>query len=236
MKLKSQWYNVWIYRAEWGRWIASAGLMWLFLAVVVGACVAGSWLRFYFGFNATTSIAVSGWLLEIAGIWAVAKGFANKIDLYGDDGVGQRIIRWLKACPFLSQDSVVCAGTAHLKLSGGKVRADLRGRMSPDADIEMRVSYLELALEALKDNFVELADSTESSIVDLGKELERKFADVSKQVEELHKKSLKAHVGDIGLEFVGLGWVVLGLTFATIPEGVLWLFGDLIEFFTWIYI
>lgn len=92
MKLKSRWYNVWIYRAEWGRWIARAGLMWLFLAVLVTAFVIGNWLGIIFGFCAISQITVSGWLLEISGVWAVAKGFANKIEHYGRDGVGRRLV------------------------------------------------------------------------------------------------------------------------------------------------
>lgn len=97
----------------------------------------------------------------------------------------------------------------------------------------MRVSHLEQELEALKNDFVALADSTVSSIDDLRKELDQKFANVSKQVDEVRKQSVKAHVSDVGFEFVGLGWVLFGLTFATIPEGVLRLCGDLIDFFTW---
>lgn len=207
--------------------------MWLFLAVLVAAFVVGNWLGIIFGFCAISQITVSGWLLEISGVWAVAKGFANKIEHYGRDGVGRRLVKWLRGCPIFSQDMIVQPGTAHIKLSGGKVRADLTGKMSPDADIETRVSYLELALEALKDNFVELAESTESSIGNLGKELDQKFADVDKQVADIRTKSAKVHVGDVDLEFVGLGWVACGLTLATIPAGVLWLLGDVITFFTW---
>lgn len=207
--------------------------MWLFLAVLVIAFVAGNWLGVIFGFSTTTQITVSGLLLEISGICAVAKGFANKIRHYGHDGIVKRMGKWFKACPIFSQDRVVQAGTAHLNLSGGKVRADLRGKMSPDADLETRVAYLELAMEALKDNFVELVESTESSIGNLGKELEQKFADVDEQVTEMRAQSAKAHVGDVDLEFVGLGWVACGLTLATIPQGVRWLFDDVITLFTW---
>lgn len=66
--------------------------MWLFLAVFVGACIVGSWLGLLFELSQITSIAVSGWLLEISGVLAVAKGLANKLDLYGGVGIGERIV------------------------------------------------------------------------------------------------------------------------------------------------
>ena len=44
--------------------------------------------------------------------------------------------------------------------------------------------------------------------------------EIGQAIAEVREQSVKAHIGDVGMEFAGLGWVVTGLILATVPEYV----------------
>lgn len=216
-------YNrVWIKNgfAPWRSWLADARLLWWFLGVVVIASVIADW--FACGSPRVERLPVAGWGLEIAGVIVVALGLSRKIDLYGGEGFGSRIRAWLLRFPMLRQDKVIPISAAgEINLAGATVNARGEVTLPDDASIEQRVERLESLMRNVPDQIASLRQHLEEVDANDKAELLGKIDDIGDKLDEVKSTNVKANTEDVGWEIVGIGWVIAGLTLATVPEYVL---------------
>ena len=101
--------------------------------------------------------------------------------------------------------------------------------LPPDASLEDRVHRLEHQVDNLQTSLSKMRDDHDTSIAQLREELEQQIQTVVDDVDALKKLTSEAHIGDVGTELAGIGWILAGLALATIPQGVLWVFGPFIS-------
>ena len=219
MRLKLNPY-FWKSFKPWRDWLYSAQLFWLFLAVLVGACLVVNWLGCLFDLTRVEQLSFTGLTLEIAGVLTVAIGIAKKADVLGGIGPLDRISRWLRACPIFRQDRNIFAGTAHLTLGGLKANVQGTAELPPDASLEQRIAHLEQLIKTVQGDIREVEAEAKSAVDELSKQCAEKHDEIGQAIAEVRQQSVKAHVGEIGMEFAGLGWVIAGLVLATIPDFV----------------
>ena len=113
-----------------------------------------------------------------------------------------------------------------------KVTARGTVSLNPEATIERKVEFLLQRDQELTEQLFQLRDEVGQNKKDLIDELSSVRAALEKSLGEIVSRTENAHVGEIGWEFVGLAWIFLGITFATVPEFIEWIFGGwLIKWF-----
>lgn len=65
---------------------------------------------------------------------------------------------------------------------------------------------------------------------ELKRRIDADIESVRHEIEKVGQQSEKAHLGMLGWEYAGLGWIMVGLTLATVPKLVV----PVIELFEWI--
>jgi hypothetical protein len=215
--------------AAWRTWLAQARIFFLFLIVLVTVCIAVDWLGFFLCVEPVARLPYAGFILEAAGVLTVVYGFSTKIDLYGDEPISARIKQWLRSIPLFRQDTRVAVGSAHLTLGPMKVNATGTVSLPPDASLEDRVQQLEHRLENLQTSLSKLREDHDTSINELREELDQRIQTILDDLEALKKLTSEAHIGDVGTELAGIGWILAGLALATIPDGIQWASGPLIS-------
>jgi len=213
----------------WRTWLAQARIFWLFLGVVVGVCLLVEWLGIFLGLSRIDRLPYAGWLLEMAGVLTVVAGFSKKIDLYGGDSISKRIGSWFLSCPLFRQNVNVITGSAELRLSPMSVSAVGNVGLPANADLEMRVSRLERMIDDVNESVRQLRQQTKEDIDAARRELLDRLTALGDELASVKSLTSQAHVGDVGMELAGIGWVLVGLTLATIPRLVLYLFQPVIN-------
>lgn len=212
-------------------WLARANIAWLFIASLFVVSILGDWVGCFADRGGLDSIRYSGWIFEILGLLSVAIGLNKKLDLLDQKGIWQRIKEWARQWPILSQDAVV--GTMGAQL--GAFGADLRGRGNVSIDesqsFAAQVKFLLEELERLRDEFSAAMDQQRKDTSELRKEVRRIEETLKGEIKRMASKSAKAQVGDVGWEIAGLFWVLIGVTLATVPEAIAYVFSSVIGFF-----
>lgn len=205
-------------------WLAKARVAWWFIGSVILVWWASFWIGNAINADRVDSIRYAGWMLEIFGLLAVAFGLNNKLDLLDQKGIRERIREWGQACPLIRRDTVVGAMSAEIGLFGGQGRARLSASFDENAPIEDKVKFLMQAYKRLDDELGHFSDETRKDVAEIKAEIRTIENSLSQEIKAAASKSANVHVGDIGWEFAGLGWVLIGITLATVPELFLSLF------------
>lgn len=213
----------------WWRWLSAARIFWLFVFVVLVVCLAIDWAGWLFCIEPVARLPYAGFTLEVAGVLTVVYGFSTKIDLYGGEPIASRIKQWLLSIPLFSQDTRVVLGSGHLTLGPLKASATATSSLPPDASLDDRVQRLEHQVENLQSALSKLREDQDSAVAELRKELEQQIQTIVDDIDALKKLTSDAHIGDVGTELAGIGWILVGLALATVPEAVLLLLGPLIS-------
>jgi len=206
--------------APWCRWFADARLLWCFLFFVVVACVIADWIGC--GKPRVDRLPIAGWALEIGGVVVVALGLSRKINLYGGESFRSRAVSWLLRFPMLRQDKVVqTSGVGTLSAVGATANITGEVRVPDDATIEDRVALLERQMRTLPDQLADLRQRIDEGDSQLRSEMRTKIDAIGQQLDQVKKTNERANIEDVGWEIGGLGWVIVGLTFTTVPQLVL---------------
>lgn len=209
-------------------WLGEASKLWIFLAVVALSFVASDWLGSCTAVPRLTRLTWAGWLLELFGVLWIAMGIWRKEQQFGKPGFVRVAIDWLARFPLRARHHTLAAGTGGYLLSGGRARLTAWNTPPPDADLAARVASLERNVVFLRDGARNDYEDHEKEIGKLQAELKSERETRARGHDEVAKRLEDALVGDIHLERMSVFWVLLGLTAATVPEFVQYLFG-------WIY-
>lgn len=165
------------------------------------------------------------------GLFAVAYGLNNKLDLLDQKGIGERIREWGRSCPLLKRDTIFGVLGAEVELFGGDIRGRISASNNENMSLEAQVTFLLGAIQRLDKELGDLSSQQRKDFFEIKDELKQIEASLADEIKSVASRSAKAHVGDIGWELAGLGWVLIGITLATVPEFIHYWFGWLIELF-----
>ena len=130
-------------------------------------------------------------------------------------------------------------GLAQLKIDTRSGLADLEAAITasvglpPDADLDMRLTRAERLIEGLGKGLAQLKIDTRSGLADLEAKFREEIEEIKTEISEVRELTGKAHVGDVGMEFAGLGWVIVGLTLATVPNFVYSVSKPIVDYLIW---
>ncbi|WP_340118896.1 hypothetical protein [Pelagibius sp. 7325] len=105
--------------------------------------------------------------------------------------------------------------TTILGTSFGEARAT-----SKTSDINKRLDHIEEDIDALWNRFSMVKDDIKKLRTDAEEGLQNATAKLQEAEQRHHEKLEEAVIGGIHLELYGLGFLLLGITFATIPTEV----------------
>lgn len=201
---------------RFARWLAKPIRFWVFVlctAVVTSIAwvLADSWEQ---GFR------FAGLLYQWLGIGTVAYGLHQTRKIFQRPTILATFREWLSQVPPWKQDTRIVVGTGHLKLSGGRVRA--RAQINPAAGtpLEDRVRFLEEEMGRLRD----ASDALDDRVVEQGKRLdsamesERKGREADDQ--QIRRLLEEALAGGLRIEWMGVFWLLLGVTLGTVPTDI----------------
>ena len=217
-------------------WIFGPRYFWFFVLGIAAASLLGDWLGIWWGDPIRENrIRFSGWILDTLGLVSIAMGISAKLDQFRERNLLEyawdRFYEWLRSFPLLVQHHKVLPGHGELKIGPSTARGFGQVRINENRPIEEQVTWLLQKFYNLTDTVHETRrdlDEQAAALRDRIDELERSL---STELEAVKQQSVEVGVGDVGKEFVGLFWIFAGITFATVPEFVEFLFADIIEFF-----
>ncbi len=192
-------------------------------------CVLVDWIGNFLGLNRVERLPYAGWILEISGLLVVAFDLSKRLELFAETSLVDRVKQWLLEFPLLNQNRIIGAMSAHLSLGVPRVSARLKVRPGSDASTDELVEFLMRQYERLDDQVSDIREEFKDDLSALRKEVEHSDNTIRDEIAAVQSQSTKAHLGDVGLEVVGLGWILIGLTLATVPEFVLSMFGWLVN-------
>lgn len=217
------------------RWLVGPTLFRVFVLVILVSSLLGDWTGWLIDANRQDRIRYAGWLLDIFGLVTVAIGVSRKLDLFHGAslwGLFKDGFRsWLRQFPLVSRHITVHLKGNNLNIGLGGLKANLTGKLSPDATLERKVDFLLQRNDELTQQLFEIRDEVAENKKELTAKLAKGQKEVEKTIKEMAARTEDAAVGEIGWEVVGLAWIFLGITFATVPEFIEYLFGWLIRWF-----
>jgi hypothetical protein len=158
-------------------------------------------------------------------------GIWRKERQFGKPGLVAAAFEWLARVPLRSRHYRLHAGSGKLTITGGRARLEAWSNPPADADLAARVASLERNMSFLRDTVRNEHAENEQTIEKLRVELKAE-REVRESHEIVSKQRLEAAlVGNVHLEHMSVIWVMLGLTAATVPELLQYLFGWIYELF-----
>jgi len=119
----------------------------------------------------------------------------------------------------------------HASIGPFKVRGYGTVKIDPDRPVEEKVDWLLQSHYGLVDSVHQNTQNIEKNADESRRQLEVLRGALEKAIGKVEAQTAKAHVGEIGAEFVGLGWILFGVTFATVPGFIESWFGWFIQLF-----
>lgn len=211
-------------------WLARWKILWWFLVAIAGSVLIADWLGCRAEIPRHERLPYAGWFLDMLGVAVVFLGIAERLVLFEKDGLLARAKKLLREFPLFRRNVHIAAGSAKLSLTGG--RASVRTTVSPPAgaDIEERLVYLETLTTNLNNWLDDAKEQMADNIDELKRKIDTDIKSVRHEIEKVGQQSEKAHLGKLGWEYAGLGWIMVGLTLATVPKLVV----PVVELFEWI--
>jgi len=213
-----------------GRWLADGKPLWITLLGCVGAFGIG-WGAEALGppdFELSDQFRVAGWFLQMLGISTVAIGLKKTRDIFGVPSVKEQFVKWVKRFPTVFARRQTITGTASLS-GAGTASAKGYGIVVPvpDASIEERLDVLEEKYKHLSQQLIDARNEIKSEAQRLDKAVEQERRARSQADTEIRAQLESFSVGGLHLESMGLAWLLLGITCATLPA-------EMAELWTWV--
>jgi hypothetical protein len=172
--------------------------------------------------RASAAVCYAGTLLQILGLATVATGLSHVRRLFGRPSLGQKTVAWLRQLAAAFHRPKPITARLNATLDDMTLAAEVRAPLSagPQSPLERRVAILEENLDRLR-NEVDAKEARLrrdlSAIKDsLGHEQQAREA----ENRQITAKMKELAVGGLHLEFVGLTWLFLGVTGASIPDEI----------------
>lgn len=216
------------------KWLGRFKILWWFLIAIIGSVAIADWVGCRAGIPRVERVPYAGWALEILGVLVVFLGVAEKLALFEKDGLMARTMKLLKQFPLFRSNVNVLAGSAKLSLKAGNLRVRVYMNPPPGANIEERIKFLEETVNKLNEWIGDAKEEAQDKINNLKSVIDAEIEVLREEIEEVRQQSEEAHVGHLGMEYAGLGWIMIGLTLATVPKLVLAIFSPIVSFFEWI--
>ncbi len=218
------------FKLTW-HWLGKFKVFWWFLIAIIGSVVVADWIGCRIGVSRAERLPYAGWFLEMLGVLVVFFGIGDKLQLFEKDGLIARTIKILSEFPLFRSDTHVAAGTASIRLGGGRVRARTTMNPPPGANLEERVEFLEQAINKLNEWIGDAKEEAIEGLDKLKETIDSELESLREDIDKIRHQSERALVGQLGWEYAGLVWIMMGLTLATIPDGLLWLLSPIIPYF-----
>ena len=213
MRLTVRWRTIEaVLRDAWPTWLAISGLI---FALTVA--LTAKWLL---SATLTTAVRYSGTILQILGLSTVALGLRQMRRMFDRPSVGAAILRWLRrfAAAFTAPKplSLKCVEGIDSMEAFGDARVVLGPR--PVAALDERVSILEENLKLLRNELDTKVQGVRRELGTLKESIERESQERRVADEKTARKIEEVAIGGLHLEVVGLVWLLLGVTAASIPD------------------
>lgn len=208
--------------------------MWFFILAIIGVVVAVDWIGCGAGIPREERLPYAGWALEVFGVLIVFYGIADKLALFGAEGLVKHAVSLLREFPLFRSKQQILSGIANLNLQTHRAQIRVISNPPPNATLEERVEFLLGRVAELYELILDVQEDSGSKLNTLKKEIDEKLESVRREIENARSQSEQAHVGQLGWEYAGLGWIMLGLTLATVPDLVMLIFAPVIPFLEWI--
>lgn len=171
-------------------------------------------------------VRVTGLFLELLGIWTIANGLRDRAKHYGKSGplapIGDRLRTAGKefASAFLGPPRTVAVGgsvaaTSAFAVGLGKVHKGL----PPGASMEERIARLEGRADELQEQADELERQLEEKHKEMLGALKEERQAREADTAAVRKKVAQVDTGGLHIEWMGVWWLLFGVTLATLsPE------------------
>jgi len=208
MRLTVRWRTLTaVLRDAWPIWLALGGVI---LAFMTG------WLL---STTLTTAVRYSGTMLQILGLSTVAYGLRQMRRMFDRPSLRAGILSWLRrlAAAFTGPKPISLQASAG---AFGMVTGDARliRSVRPGATLDERVSILEENLKLLRDELDTRLQGVRQELGTVKESIERESQERRVADEKTARKIEEVAIGGLHLEEVGLFWLFLGVTAASIPD------------------
>lgn len=202
---------------EWlkaiGRWLWEARIVWFGLLVLAIAVL----VPFTLGVT-ERGFRVSGLVLQVLGIGTVAKGLRDTRSLFGHPPFTRVAKEWLARFPLYGRARTIhgSAAAAAAAVLSGRLRVWMP--VNPGDPLEIRVVALMRNTERLRDELYHLQGEVESHRAAYEEALRRESDHRTEGDRRIDAKLEEVHTGGVYLSLLGVVWLLVGVTFATIPD------------------
>lgn len=200
------------------RWLVEPWPIYL----TVGVLIATWYSPRFFVTCKADQIRISGYFLQLFGIITVAIGLKNTRKLFNQPNIIERFVTWAKRFPniFAKPQTVNVSGA----ITGfGALDATGNVVSSMDKSLEDRIKILEANYKQLQTDFEQAQKDFTNKVVNL-KDAITAESDIRKKTDTIIQKKLEEFsVGGLHIESMGLVWLILGVTFATLPTEIAYL-------------
>ena len=193
---------------------------------MLAVLVAVDWGGYFLGLPLVDRYTFSGWFLEVLGLGTVATG------LWGiDRGLRPNpppggLRSWLASNPLIKKNMRIMAGAGRLQLTGSAVGGRLVRKIGRGSNTATGLEILRMAVNDMQDEMYRLNDEMlrrlEVTSADLRSEAQARKAELSELSTSVHSKLEDLLVSRRAWEFIGVVWIGFGLTLATVPEFIRW--------------
>ena len=191
----------------WPIWLAVGGVVFAFVA---------SWLL---STTPTDAVRYTGTWLQIFGLSTVAFGLRQMRRIFDRPSFRAAMLNWFRrlAAAFTGPKPISLQALAGaFAMTGGDLRL-IRG-VRPGATLEERVSILEENLKLLRDELDTRLQGVRQEVGTVKESIERESQERRSADEKTARKIEEVAIGGLHLEVVGLVWLLLGVTAASIPD------------------
>lgn len=193
-------------------WVAKPA--WIF---VIGTVIAIAVARLV-TVEAADRVKYASGILQVFGLVPVVWGLSSLRQSFGHPSIQRTVADWFRSVGglFVRRDTVFAVGGGAIEIKGGG-RARSRVIAGPNTTLEQRVAILEQALNGLEAEQDAASAEHRKLVTDLRADFETERV-ARKQDHHRVETRLEAFaLGGLGMEIVGLLWILLGTLLNAVP-------------------
>lgn len=162
----------------------------------------------------------AGLSLQLLVIGTVVWNIRDTRALFDRPSSFQIAARWLRRRPRFAAPTIIRAGTASLRLQGGRARLDIWHGADPNAAsaLEARLDATERNLIRVRDRLNELEQETERNLQQQTDSLNKGKQERANEDNGIRDRLAAAQVGSLYISAMGVTWLVAGVVMSTIPS------------------
>ena len=204
-------------RHFWKEFATGGWPLWLTLLGLATALVVG----FFLSNSREAFIRYTGFSLELLGISTVAAGLSSTRRLFGRPSVVEKSKAWLKRLiDSLKKPKPIVVSAEPARVQYRASSATVARGLKENPTLEDRLSHLEEQIRNLSGEARKFREEVRASIDDVNKSVSNEIRDRRNQQRELRAQLESLSVGGLNLETVGLVWILIGVTFSSLPEEI----------------